>query len=277
MIVLVFLPFIVGACLSFFAYQNGEFIFVGMQNFQRLFSSDQAPVLDSMSIYFTFVVTVLWTMTNVALHVGIGMALALLLREPWLKLKGVYRVLLIIPWAMPNYITALIWRGMFDHSFGAINGLLQTLGLQRVEWFNEFLTSFAADLTTNTWLGFPFMMVVTLGALQAIPRDLEDAAAVDGASAWQRFRHVTFPLLKPALMPSVILGSIWTFNAFNIIYLVSKGNPDGSTEILVSEAYKWAFERQYQYGYAAAYAMVVFVILILYSKLTQLVLEDKKS
>ena len=277
MIVLVFLPFIVGACLSFFAYQNGEFIFVGMQNFKRLFSSEQAPMLDSMSIYFTFVVTVLWTMTNVALHVGIGMALALLLREPWLKLKGIYRVLLIIPWAMPNYITALIWRGMFDHSFGAINGLLQTLGLQRVEWFNEFLTSFAADLTTNTWLGFPFMMVVTLGALQAIPRDLEDAAAVDGASAWQRFRHVTFPLLKPALMPSVILGSIWTFNAFNIIYLVSKGAPDGSTEILVSEAYKWAFERQYQYGYAAAYAMVVFVILILYSKLTQLVLEDKKS
>lgn len=274
MIVLVFLPFIIGAFLSFFAYENGEFTYVGLQNFARLFSSDQASFLDSMSIYFTFVVTVLWTMTNVALHVGIGMCLALLLREPWLKLKGVYRVLLIVPWAMPNYITALIWRGMFDHNFGAINGLLETLGLDRVEWYNEFLTSFAANLTTNTWLGFPFMMVVTLGALQAIPRDLEDAAAVDGASAWQRFRHVTFPLLKPALMPSVVLGSIWTFNAFNIIYLVSKGSPDGSTEILVSEAYKWAFERQYQYGYAAAYAMVVFVILVLYSKLTQFVLND---
>lgn len=274
MIILVFLPFIIGAFLSFFAYENGEFIYVGLQNFTRLFSSDQASFLDSMSIYFTFVVTVLWTVTNVALHVGIGMCLALLLREPWLKLKGVYRVLLIVPWAMPNYITALIWRGMFDHNFGAINQILVSLGLQRVEWYNEFLTSFAANLTTNTWLGFPFMMVVTLGALQAIPRDLEDAAAVDGASAWQRFRHVTFPLLKPALMPSVVLGSIWTFNAFNIIYLVSKGSPDGSTEILVSEAYKWAFERQYQYGYAAAYAMVVFVILVLYSKLTQYVLKD---
>lgn len=274
MIVLVFLPFIIGAFLSFFAYENGEFTYVGLQNFARLFSSDQASFLDSMSIYFTFVVTVLWTITNVALHVGIGMCLALLLREPWLKLKGVYRVLLIVPWAMPNYITALIWRGMFDHNFGAINGLLEAIGLERVEWYNEFLTSFAANLTTNTWLGFPFMMVVTLGALQAIPRDLEDAAAVDGATAWQRFRHVTFPLLKPALMPSVVLGSIWTFNAFNIIYLVSKGSPDGSTEILVSEAYKWAFERQYQYGYAAAYAMVVFVILVLYSKLTQFVLND---
>lgn len=277
MIVLVFLPFFIGAFLSFFSYGYGEWEFIGLQNFARMFSSGQASFLDSMSIYFTFVVTVLWTITNVALHVGIGMCLALLLREPWLKLKGIYRVLLIVPWAMPNYITALIWRGMFDHQFGAINGLLESLGLSRVEWYNEFLTSFAANLTTNTWLGFPFMMVVTLGALQAIPRDLEDAAAVDGATAWQRFRHVTFPLLKPALMPSVVLGSIWTFNAFNIIYLVSKGDPDGSTEILVSEAYKWAFERQYQYGYAAAYAMVVFVILVLYSKLTQLVLKDSTA
>lgn len=277
MIVLVFLPFIIGAFLSFFTYENGSYTYVGLQNFVRLFSSEQASFLDSMSLYFTFVVTVLWTITNVALHVGIGMCLALLLREPWLKLKGVYRVLLIVPWAMPNYITALIWRGMFDHNFGAINGLLKFIGLQRVEWYNEFLTSFAANLTTNTWLGFPFMMVVTLGALQAIPRDLEDAAAVDGASAWQRFRHVTFPLLKPALMPSVVLGSIWTFNAFNIIYLVSKGSPDGSTEILVSEAYKWAFERQYQYGYAAAYAMVVFAVLVLYSKLTQYVLKDSTA
>lgn len=277
MIVLVFLPFIVGAALSFFCYQNGEFVFVGLQNFARLFSAGSASFLDSMSFYFTFVVTVLWTITNVALHVGIGMALALMLREPWLKLKGLYRVLLIVPWAIPNYITALIWRGMFNAEFGAINNLLTSLGLEKINWYSEFLTSFAANLTTNTWLGFPFMMVVTLGALQAIPRDLEDAAAVDGASAWQRFRHVTFPLLKPALMPSVILGSIWTFNAFNIIYLVSKGDPDGSTEILVTEAYKWAFERQYQYGYAAAYAMVVFAILVLYSKLTQLVLEDNKA
>ena len=277
MIVLVFMPFIIGAFLSFFSYEYGDFRFVGLQNFVRMFTSGQTSFFDSMSIYFTFVVTILWTMTNVALHVGIGLCLALLLREPWLKLKGVYRVILIIPWAMPNYITALIWRGMFDHNFGAINQLLQFLGLDRVQWYNEFLTSFAANLTTNTWLGFPFMMVVTLGALQAIPRDLEDAAAVDGASAWQRFRHVTFPLLKPALMPSVVLGSIWTFNAFNIIYLVSKGAPDGSTEILVSEAYKWAFERQYQYGYAAAYAMVVFVILVLYSKLTQIVLKDNTA
>jgi len=185
-----------------------------------------------------------------------------------MKMKGIYRVLLIIPWAVPNYITALIWRGMFDTEFGAINALLGVLGLTPVSWFSQFATSFAANLTTNTWLGFPFMMVVTLGALQAIPRDLEEAAAVDGAGAWTRFRHITLPLLKPALMPAVILGSVWTFNMFNVIYLVSAGEPDGGTEILISEAYKWAFTRQAQYGYAAAYAVLVFGVLLIYSRIT---------
>jgi len=221
-----------------------------------------------MSFWFTLVVTLMWTAANVILHVVIGLGLALLLRDPWMRMKGVYRVLLIIPWAVPNYITALIWRGMFDTEFGAINALLGFLGLTPVSWFSQFATSFAANLATNTWLGFPFMMVVTLGALQAIPRDLEEAAEVDGAGAWTRFRHITLPLLKPALMPAVILGSVWTFNMFNVIYLVSAGEPDGGTEILISEAYKWAFTRQAQYGYAAAYAVLVFGVLILYSKLT---------
>ena len=275
MILLVITPFLVGAGLSFFSYQKGEFIFVGMQNFARLFTGAGTPMTDSLSFYFTLVVTILWTALNVSLHVVIGVALALLLRDPWLKLRGFYRVLLIIPWAVPNYITALIWRGMFDTSFGAINGILSSVGVPPVHWFDEFLTSFAANLTTNTWLGFPFMMVITLGALQSIPRDLEDAASVDGANRWQRFRNVTLPLLKPALMPAIVLGSVWTFNMFNIIYLVSQGNPDSSTEILISEAYKWAFERQFQYGYAAAYAMIVFFILVAYARITRLILESK--
>ena len=131
-----------------------------------------------------------------------------------------------------------------------------------VSFFGKFWTAFGANVATNTWLGFPFMMVVTLGALQAIPTDLEDAAAIDGATAWQRFRHVTLPLVKPALVPAVILGSVWTFNMFNVVFLVSGGEPDGSTEILVSEAYRWAFTRSSQYGYAAAYAVLIFVLLL---------------
>ena len=112
------------------------------------------------------------------------------------------------------------------------------------------------------------MMVVALGALQSIPRDLEDAAAVDGATKWQRFRHITLPLLRPALLPAIILGSVWTFNMFNIIYLVSGGEPDSSSDILITEAYRWAFERQERYGYAAAYGVLIFGALVMYTWLT---------
>ncbi|NOY27431.1 MAG: extracellular solute-binding protein [Oligoflexia bacterium] len=272
---LVVVPFLVGACVSLFAHRDGQFTFVGMANFLDIILARDWPLTSPLSFWFTLAVTVLWTASNVFLHVAIGLGLAMMLREPWLKLRGVYRVLLILPWAVPNYITALIWKGMFHRQFGAINGFLEWIGVGAVSWFSQFSTAFAANLTTNTWLGFPFMMVVTLGALQSIPRDLEQAAAVDGANAWQRFRHITLPLLKPALLPAVILGSVWTFNMFNIIYLVSAGEPDGSTEILISEAYRWAFTRGHRYGYASAYAVLIFFVLLGYSRLMNRVAGQK--
>jgi arabinogalactan oligomer / maltooligosaccharide transport system permease protein len=261
------IPFIVGACVSLFAHHNGQFTFVGIANFLDIILARDWPITSPLSFYFTLVVTVVWTLSNVVLHVGIGIGLALLLREPWLKLNGVYRALLILPWAIPNYITALIWKGMFHQQFGAVNGILESLGFPAVSWFGQFSTAFTANLLTNTWLGFPFMMVVTLGALQSIPRDLEQAASVDGANGWQRFRHITLPLLKPVLMPAIVLGSVWTFNMFNIIYLVSAGEPDSSTDILISDAYRWAFTRGHRYGYASAYAVLIFFILLGYAKL----------
>ncbi len=275
MVILVVTPFVVGSAVSLFAHRQGEFTFVGLANFVDILLSQDFGVTDPLSFYFTLGVTILWTVTNVFLHVTIGLALAMVLRNEWVKLKGVWRVLLIVPWAVPNYITALIWRGMFHKQFGAINGILEWFGVEPVSWFSQFSTAFAANLATNVWLGFPFMMVVTLGALQAIPRDLEEAAEVDGATRWQRFRHVTLPLLRPALVPAIVLGTVWTFNSFNIIYLVSQGEPDGATEILISEAYKWAFSRQEQYGYAAAYAVLIFFVLLGYSLFTgQLKTDD---
>lgn len=275
MLVLVVTPFVVGSAVSLFAHQEGNFTFVGLSNFISILTSKEFGLTDPLSFWYTLVVTVVWTLTNVFFHVTIGLGLALMLRSPWLRLKGVYRVLLIVPWAVPNYITALIWRGMFHKQFGAINGLLTWLGAEPVSWFSQFSTAFAANLATNVWLGFPFMMVVTLGALQAIPRDLEEAAEVDGATKWQRFRHITLPLLRPALVPAIVLGTVWTFNSFNIIYLVSQGEPDGGTEILISEAYKWAFARQEQYGYAAAYAVLIFFVLLIYSSFTGQLKTDK--
>ena len=174
-------------------------------------------------------------------------------------------MLLILPWAIPNYITALIWRGMFQGEYGAVNAVLDSLGLDKVSWFSSWATSFTANVATNTWLGFPFMMVVALGALESIPRDMYEAAEVDGSSSWQRFIHITLPQLRPSLLPAIVLGSIWTFNMFNVIYLVSDGAPAGGTDILVTEAYRWAFERGERYGMAAAYATIIFLILLLWT------------
>ena len=266
MTLLVVLPFLVGAGVSLFEYHDQAWTFVGLANFLDIVLARDFPLSSPLSFWSTLLVTVLWTLANVVLHVGIGVALAMLLREPWVRMRGVFRALLILPWAIPSYITALVWKGMFHRQFGMINGLLEAIGLAPISWFAQWSTAFAANVTTNTWLGFPFMMVVTLGALQAIPRDLEEAAEIDGATGWQRFRNVTLPLLKPALLPAVILGSVWTFNMFNVIYLVSGGEPDGSTDILISQAYRWAFTRGHRYGYAAAYAVLIFGVLVVYGQ-----------
>jgi ABC-type sugar transport system permease subunit len=264
MLILVFVPFCYGVVLGFLRRIYNVWSFVGFDNFLRIIGDFS---FQPRNFYFTFSVTVMWTVLNVALHVVIGLSLALILQDKMLKMKGLYRVLLVVPWAVPNYITALIWQGMFHKEFGAINHYLGALGIEPVSWFSSFWTAFAADLATNTWLGFPFMMVISLGALQSIPGDLYEAAAVDGATKWQQFRTITLPLLKPALFPAIILGTIWTFNQFNIIYLVSNGQPANSTDILIVEAYRIAFEND-NYGGAAAYSTIIFVILLSYTLIT---------
>jgi arabinogalactan oligomer/maltooligosaccharide transport system permease protein len=266
-LVVVPLSFVVG--LSLFHHEAGEFSFVGAANFVDILRSRGYRITEPLSFYFTLGVTVLWAVVNVSLHVSIGLGLALLLKDPLMRLRGVFRVLLIVPWAVPNYITAMMWKNMFHRQFGAINGLLQWFGVQPVSWFTHFSTAFAANLATNTWLGFPFMMVVALGALQSIPAELYEAAEVDGASKWLQFRRITLPLLRPALLPAIILGGVWTFNMFNIIYLLSGGEPGGATDILVTEAYRWAFERNEQYGFAAAYSVLIFFVLLGYSAATK--------
>jgi arabinogalactan oligomer/maltooligosaccharide transport system permease protein len=276
MLVLVFFPFFYGIALSFTnanIYNTDKpvpEIWIGVQNYREILGDfalfkdvESGRTIDYKNFYWTLGFNIVWTISNVAIGVSLGLALALMLNTKGLRGKTVYRVLLILPWAVPNYITALIWKGMFHQQFGVINQFVQMFGGQPVSWFEQPLTSFATVLATNSWLSFPFMMVISLGALQSIPADLYEAARVDGASRWQQFRSITLPSLKPSLVPAIILSVIWTFNMFNIIYLVSQGEPGGSTEILITEAYKIAFE-QYRYGYAAAYSTVIFAILLVY-------------
>ena len=263
---LVFGPFLFGIMLGFYTRVYNTYEFVGLQNFGQILSDFSFS--QTKNFYRTLAVTILWTVTNVSLHVSIGLGLALMLKDKSLRFTPLYRTLLVIPWALPNYITALIWKGMFNKEYGAVNAFLSAMGVDAVSWFNSFWGAFFANLVTNVWLGFPFMMVISLGALQSIPNELYEAADVDGAGAWDKFVRITLPLLKPALFPAVILGSIWTFNQFNVIYLVSGGAPDGETDILITEAYRWAFEGRQQYGYAAAYSTIIFVILFGYTLVT---------
>jgi len=213
--------------------------------------------------YFLFK-TVLWTVLNLIFHVGIGVFLALILNKD-IKGKSVYRTLLILPWAVPQYITALTWRGMFNSEYGAVNLILDKfLGMQ-LPWLSTEWGAFTACLITNIWLGFPFMMIVALGGLQSIPNELYEAADIDGASAWQKFRNITVPLLKPVMVPAITLGVIWTFNNFNVVWLVSNGGePSDTTHILVSWVYKAAFT-YFRMGYAAAFSMIIFAILFVFS------------
>ena len=265
-VALVMLPLAAGAVTSLFAGKDTQH-YVGLANYIAILTARGGSLLAHGSFYLTLLVTILWTVLNITLHVSIGMVLGLALSKPLLRLRAVYRVLLILPWAVPSYVTALAWKGMFHRQFGAVNALLALVGAPPVSWFSHFSTALAANVATNVWLGFPFMMVVVLGALTSIPKEVLEAAEVDGATRWQRFRYVTLPLLGPVLLPSVVLGSVWTFNMFNVVFLVSGGEPDGTTDILVSEAYRWAFTRDRQFGYAAAYAVLIFLLLAFGSRI----------
>lgn len=276
-VILVVLPLVAGAATSLFAGAHDELRFVGLANYASILTARGGPLLAHGSFYLTLLVTVLWTLVNVTLHLTLGLALGLALSRPLVRLRTVYRVLLILPWAVPSYVTALAWKGMFHRQFGAVNALLRAVGAEPVSWFAHFSTAFAANVATNTWLGFPFMMVVVLGALTSIPKDVLEAAEVDGATRWQRLRHVTLPLLGPTLLPAVVLGAVWTFNMFNVVFLVSGGEPDGSTDILVSDAYRWAFTRDAQYGYAAAYAVLIFGLLWLMTRASAKISESASS
>ena len=253
-------PFIYNVVLSFSnmsLLHIHDWELIGPRQYEKVFSDP--------TIYMVFVKTVIWTVVNVFFHVTIGVALAVILHEN-VPGKRMFRTLLILPWAIPAVVTALTWRGMFHYEYGAVNLILTKVFAQTpIQWLNDPVGTFAACIITNVWLGFPFMMVVALGGLQSIPRELYEAAMIDGASAWQRFRTITLPMLVPVLTPAVILGFVWTFNKVDIVWLVSNGGePADQTHILVSYVYRAAFNL-YRYGYAAAGSMIIFLLLVVFS------------
>lgn len=258
MVAMVFYPLGYGFWLSLTnmsltTFKNPSFI--GLQNY--------VAVLSDSKLIVTFTRTVGWTFINVFFHVTIGLYLAILLNRK-LPGKAFLRVMLIIPWAMPQYIAALTWKGMFNQNFGAVNIILgQAFGMQGLPWLSDPNMTFLAAIITNIWLGFPFMMMISLGGLQSIPTELYEAADIDGASTWQKFWNVTLPLLKPTLTPAIVLGSVWTFNMLNVILIIAGGYGNEATQILVTDVYRLAFNF-YRYGYASAYSVLIFLLLLVF-------------
>ncbi|WP_017594611.1 ABC transporter permease subunit [Nocardiopsis potens] len=200
----------------------------------------------------------------------LGLAVALALHTPdRLRGRTLYRLLLVLPYAMPAFAMMLLWRDMFNADFGLVNRVLGT----DTDWLGGTGTARAVALTVNIWLGFPYMFLICTGALQAIPRELVQAARLDGAGARQAFRHVTLPLLMVAVAPVLIATFAFNFNNFNAIWLTTEGGPfppdsptAGSTDLLITYTYRLAFGGQgAEYGYAAAVSVLIFLIVTLIS------------
>ncbi|RME71097.1 MAG: sugar ABC transporter permease [Chloroflexi bacterium] len=230
-----------------------------LRNYADVF---RLPVLKQVYFFPVFGRTILWTVINVVFHVAGGLGLAILLNRP-MRGRGLYRTLLILPWAIPQVIAALAWRGEFHYEYGFLNIFLTRLGLTPISWMSDPTWNFIAMCIVNIWLGIPFMMVILLGGLQSISQEYYEAAEIDGAGAWQQFRSITLPLLQPVMTPAIILGTIWTFNNFNIPFFINQNELETS-DILVTALFRAAFQYN-RYGFSAAFAFVIFIILLVYA------------
>jgi ABC-type sugar transport system permease subunit len=375
MLVITFLPQAYQIALSFqdFKAENlgvGYAPYIGLENFRDVLTGQLN--IPNYNFFPLLGFNIVWTLINVVFHAGIGMAVALALNAQHVIGRRVYRALFILPWALPGYITALIWNNLWQRNDGGINLLAERINQwfgttleTRTDWLGQtdppldlrqivpyaiiivcaliafwlvrrtmrlglsdnetgkldvtrtvwsvggiillglaalgtaidLLTSggqasnpvvqlfdragapvlaFYAVLISNIWLGWPFMMVVATGALQSIPPDLYEAADVDGATKRQQLVQITLPLLRPAMVPAIMLGTIWTFNQFNVIFFITAGGPRGQTDLLVTQSYK-LIQQEQLYGAAAAFSIIVFFILLVITLINNQITRATKS
>jgi arabinogalactan oligomer / maltooligosaccharide transport system permease protein len=249
------------------AIKPGFRALIGLKNFANFMTSPalRGPLVQIMTWNFIFpTISVLSTF-------ALGLAIAIMFNDQDFPLKKLIRTLLLIPYTIPGLISIIMWRGLLNAEFGVINRFLESMFGWAPPWTIEPFWAKAAILLVNFWLGYPYFMLITSGALQSIPSDIYEAAMIDGASSWQRFRHITLPLLLVAVGPLLIASYVYNFNNFNLIYLFIAGGPPivgaatqaGHTDILISYVYKLAFEsggRGVQYGLASAISIIVFFI-----------------
>lgn len=249
-------PLIRGILSSFYLEEPldlGNAKFVGLQHFRTL-SSDKIFKLALKN-------SLIWTVSIVIVQYIIGLITALLLNQDFPG-RFFFRSIILIPWVVPNIAAALTWRWIYADQFGILNHILTSTGLlsKGVSWLGSVQTAFISVITTAIWKGTPFVAVVLLAGLQSIPRELYEAAVVAGANIFQEFRYVTLPQLKGVSLVTIILTSIWTFNQFDLVWIMTKGGPASSTQVIPVYTYLNAFNF-FKFNYAAAIGSVGVVIL----------------
>ncbi|OLQ77619.1 maltose ABC transporter permease MalF [Photobacterium proteolyticum] len=262
----------------------GFVVGVGGANFERVMTDDGIKE----PFFGIFVWTVVFAFLSVALTLAMGMILACIVQWEPLKGSSIYRVLLILPYAVPSFISILIFKGLFNQSFGEINMLLDALFSVKLPWFSEPTMARIMVVLVNTWLGFPYMMILCMGLLKSIPEDLYEASAIDGAGPIQNFFKITLPMLIKPLTPLLIASFAFNFNNFVMIQLLTAGGPNmvgtsepaGYTDLLVSYTYRIAFEGGggQDFGLAGAIATIIFLMVggmaLLNLKFTKTALEQ---
>lgn len=235
--------------------------FIGLQNYADIVRNWFTPGSDQNHV---IIQTIIWLLANSLLHFLLGLGLALILNRK-MRLRGIYRTLLMIPWAMPQFVSAFAWRFLYNQQGGYIDAALQALHLPTIGWGSDPTWALIAVIIVNVWLGIPFMTVTLLGGLQSIPAELYEAAAIDGASGWQRFRQITLPMLRPIAFLVTLLDVIWTFNVFAVIFLLTNGGPFHRSDTLITYAWEQAFLVPQRYGLGGAYGIIILLILLVFT------------
>lgn len=243
-------------------YHWFDFTVIGLDNYVRALFVFDSGFLSAL------LATILWTVANMVLQLVIAFILANLLNVKKLRLRGLYKTILMFPWAMPGYVGILLWKtGMFNTQFGLLNQWMNKLGVAAVRWLSSDVSAFLCCTVVNLWLALPFMIMIMDGALQSIDKSYYESARLDGAGAFARARYITVPAMRPIIAPAVIITIFTTFKQFDVVYLLTQqaGAKTGSGfHTILTYAYENAFITN-NYGYSSAISMIIFVLLLIFS------------
>ncbi len=256
---IVFLPMLQTAWMSLHEYvlfRPNDFRWIGLENFRTLLADEV--------FWISFRHTVIWMGATIPAQLLLGLVTALLLNQdfPW---RPAARALIIIPWALPSVVIALMWAWIYDSNYGVANEFLLRLGIirQAVPWLADPDTALASIVLTLTWQGFPFFAVMILAGLQAIPPSHYEAARIDGAGKWRQFWHITLPGISGVVLTAVLLRLIWVANSFDVIFVMTGGGPGYSTHTLPLYAFIRA-RTNLDFGYGSAIAVLFTLLLMLF-------------